>query len=201
MSKQSASTVLAARAKQRLESLYGNCDRRAQEWIRMRSQFKRLGIDAQVENEIRRKRAGYFFGLDRVRPNRNGTFDFDDAGRWHVILPELREGEIVDLVAFTMEDSYTLTTLRGTAALLGEEELEGDRLMDGELLLFDNPLTWMMQSCAGGVVVSLDPPPALFEGAQLVVESRDLANRLNAALTRPRPAPRIALMVGEEVAA
>jgi hypothetical protein len=125
MTKHSASISLALKPEARLESLYGNCDKRAQQWIGARRYLEKFGITAECELAIRRKRCGYFFGLDRVRPSRGGRFDFDESGAWHLILPELQDGEIVDLVAFTTFQPRILFTLRGAASFLGEEAGEG----------------------------------------------------------------------------
>jgi hypothetical protein len=200
MRQHSASISLAAMGEARLEGLYGNCDKRAQAWIDIRRYLETMGIDAEIEAEIRRKRSGYFFGVDKVRGMRGGRFDFDEGGGWSLILPELQDGEIVDLIAVTTSQPRTLTTLRGAAAFLGEEALERDRLLDDQLLLYDNPLLWLRDACEGGVVVSLDPLPSLLEGPRLIAHSLPLAERLVKALTRPRPKPRIMVQVDEAAA-
>lgn len=187
MTERDASVSLALTPRGRLESLYGHTDRRVQQWIGTRRHLAAQGIDEAAEFAIRRKRCGYFFGLERVSRGSGETFDFDEGGDWQVILPELQGGEIVDLVAFPLLAPHLMASLRGSAAILGEEELV--RLREAEELVpvWEHPLSWLKSGCTGAVVVNFHPPPAALFGARLMANTVALAEKLERALTAPAP--------------
>jgi hypothetical protein len=186
MTQHSASISLAARGEARLASLYGSCDQRAQAWITARRRLEALGITADIEAAIRRNRCGHFCGIARVRPHGGRYFDFDDAGRWCCLLPELWCEEIVDLVAFALRPPNFLATYCGLTPLLGEEGVARDIFVTGETMLWDDPLQWLRARCEGGVLLEFDPPPAVLHGGRIKCGSFALAERLQAALAAPR---------------
>ena len=154
---------------------------------RARQRLTEAGIDAALESEIRIKRNGLFCGLARVLPHGGKYFDFDEAGRWCCILPELWCEEIVDLVAFTLREPKFLATYCGLTALLGEEGVSREIFVTGETRLWDDPLQWLKAGCQGGVLLEFDPPPSVLHGARINCASFELSDRLIKAMAMPRP--------------
>lgn len=158
----------------------------AEAWKAARRKLQAAGIDAEVEARIRSKRAGHFFAMARVAESR-GLFDYAEDGQWRCLLPELWDGEIIDLVAFDLDAPHHTTTLRGLATMLGEEEADRTAYLDNEVVLYETPLQWLQSGCDGAVVLQFSPPPWCLADCLLSVSSLALRDRLQAAYAVPRP--------------
>jgi hypothetical protein len=119
----------------------------------------------------------------------------DEAGHQAVIVPATEEGAVVDLVAQGLNSGRMLSRL-GATALLGSDEIERARRSEHPLIVFNNALSWLRGNTRGVVVVNWREAGRELEGADMLLCSKDLAERLHEATRRCWPVPTIAVAGG-----
>jgi hypothetical protein len=119
----------------------------------------------------------------------------DEAGHQAVIVPAVKDGAVVDLVARGLNSGRMVTRL-GASALLGSDEIERARQSDDPLIVFTNSLSWLRGHTRGVVVVNWQEAGRELEGVETLLCRKDLAERLHEATRHCWPVPTIAVAGG-----
>ncbi len=137
-------------------------------------------------------------GLAKIKPTRDGRFEFAEDGQATLIVPaydcipgmldanaERHVEELRDLVAVDVDRPDRYWRRRGEAVILGNAYLEiaGEELQP--VPVFKTPLSWLRSGGAGIVVLDWDYARDLLLDHELIAEDVDLGNRLEATL-KPR---------------
>jgi hypothetical protein len=123
-------------------------------------------------------------------------------GRWTrmfrgaraVIVPaSVAGGNIIDLVAFRMDTPRSFWPLTGSAAVLGDDEIDRASAMGEPLQVHESPLDWLRAGRRGCVILDWVHcwPFYLGRVPALQFENREFAGRAAALMQRPLPVPSI----------
>lgn len=136
-------------------------------------------------------------------------FDYDEAGKVHIVLPVSDDGELVDLVAFDPinPDDWALKTGNGTA--LGEsriiDALDKQGWPDAKALeLFPTPLEWLRADCRGACIVDGFKPATasrLRRLTHIVCSTDKFMRALRLQLSRPPRIPEMSVLEAKRNAA
>ena len=134
-------------------------------------------------------------GLAKIRPTRDGRFEFVEDGLTAVIIPvyntipgilgtnaDRHVEHLVDLVAVDVDRPDKFWRRRGEALVLGLAYLEIAGQEGEPVPVFKNPMTWLRSGGDGIVVLDWDWAWDLLLGLDVIAEDLDLGNRLEAAL-------------------
>lgn len=148
------------------------------------------------------------WGVGRIEPLADGTFQPREHGAPALILPAVEDWALVDLVAVQPAIPGRWWTRRDLAVALGTAIADSVRWHDHSprhdlgasplpLLLFPNPLDWLRAAGAGTVILDMRHARPLLSGITAVACSTEtLACRLHAALSDPGDVPAILVMEG-----
>ncbi len=134
-------------------------------------------------------------GLAKIKPTRDGRFEFAEDGRAALIVPaydvipgmldanaERHVEDLRDLVAVDLDHPERLWRRRGRALVLGNAFLEIAGQEGEPVPVFRNPLSWIRSAGAGIVVLDWDYARDLLLDHWLIAEDLELGDRLEAAL-------------------
>ncbi len=134
-------------------------------------------------------------GLAKIRPTRDGHFEFAEDGRPAIIVPsydtipgmldanpERHVEHLVDLVAVNVDHPDRFWRRCGETVILGNAFLEIAGQAGEPITVFRTPLTWLQAAGAGVAVLDWDWVPDLLLGFDLIAEDVELGERLEAAL-------------------
>ena len=97
--------------------------------------------------------AGLPIGWDLVEPLQGGEhYAPRSDGQPALIVPVLERGRLVDLVATSLTTRRALTR-DGIACILGRDAIDHAMIYQTHLLLFQDPLTWLLNHGRGCVVL------------------------------------------------
>lgn len=167
-------------------------------WKEARARLGALGVDREAEIAVRKRRCGFLFAMGQVAPNGPGQFSYDEAGQWHCVIPELWDDAVVDLVAFPLDAPHRMASLRGVAAMLGEDEADRSAYVERATMLWDDPVQWLKAGGEGGVLLDRMQPPRFLADPHLTIicGSYALAAALHGLFSRPPPMPKLELRKG-----
>ena len=112
----------------------------------------------------------------------NSYFQYADDGPWaHMIPVATAGGDVIDVVAYFPEQPRLWWLHKGTATILGEEDLSRASYYDQPILLVETPLDWLRkQSTACIVDWTCDPRFVLRLVHEVRCSTSRLKNRLSA---------------------
>jgi len=97
--------------------------------------------------------AGLSIGWDLVEPLQGGErYTPQSDGQPAVIIPVFEGGQLIDLVATSLATRRGLTR-DGIASILGRDAIDHAMIYQTHLLLFQDPLTWLLNHGRGCVVL------------------------------------------------
>lgn len=113
------------------------------------------------------------------------------GGASALIVPVIERGEVIDLVACRLSDRRIATRCEIGSAL-GLDRIAAATCASGRLLLFTDPLSWLMSHYCGAVLLDWRRVPFLLDGIpEIVCESASLARRVHATTRRMARPPRL----------
>ncbi len=140
------------------------------------------------ESELRPRPS---FVMARIEPRPDGrTFVPTENGQWAVTLGvDSREGEIVDFVAYFLEDVGNWWLRRREIPILGAETLSRAEFYQQPLRLFETPHDWLKARGDGICILSWDVGLLpIFQQVSLVVcQSARLKRRLKSSFNKQHP--------------
>jgi hypothetical protein len=122
------------------------------------------------------------------------------GGDGALIVPVFDDGLIVDLVACRVADRH-IATRHGAARALGEDWIDLAALNRSRLVLFSDPLRWLMAGRRGAVVLDWHQARVLLDGVdRITCDSPALASRVHAVTRRMSqpPKPCVVHQMGQE---
>ena len=127
-------------------------------------------------------------GIARVRRHAN-FYELEENGCLAVIVPVIKFGELVDLVAFLPEQPERFRTRLGTCGLLGGDS---DVTYSLPLQVSRTPLGWLQAGCEGVVVLDWKLARGDLSFVQdLIVEDQRHADEINQHIRVPPKIPKI----------
>jgi hypothetical protein len=128
------------------------------------------------------------FGIAELEPNRDGTYD-PGAGRPHVIMPVIEDGDLIDLVAWrtATPDDWRLRLGHGWA--IGCEHMQAG----APVHVCSSPLDWLRQHGRGLCPLNWEAPElaSLVEAETVTVTDPFSARLVARVLRRPVHVPQI----------
>jgi hypothetical protein len=116
-----------------------------------------------------------------------------ENGTSAIIVPSVRDGDLVDLVAQDLRQGGRLHSRLDVAEVIGADEIDRSRRHGFPLWVTRDVVGWLRRGARGIVVVRWECAGAALDGVRAILAPVDLAHRLHAATRRCWPRPLIAV--------